>query len=123
MNGNEVVLDTNIILYLLKGNETLADILEGKKTFVSFITELELLGFKDLSIHEESEIKNLLINCSIINLDEQIKSKTIYIRKNYNIKLPDSIIAASALNFNLPLFSADKGFEKIEDLNFLVYEE
>ena len=123
MNGNDLVLDTNIILYLLKGNETLADILEGKKTFVSFITELELLGFKDLSSHEESEIKNLLMNCSIINLNEQIKSKTIYIRKNYNIKLPDSIIAASALNFNLPLFSADKDFEKIEDLNFLIYEE
>jgi len=63
------------------------------------------------------------MNCSIINLNEQIKSNTIYIRKNYNIKLPDSIIAASALNFNLPLFSADKGFEKIEDLNFLFYED
>ena len=113
MNGNELVLDTNIILYLLNGDKTLADILEGKIAFVSFITELELLGFRELSDYQESEIKNLLTDCSIINLDEQIKSKTIYIKKNYNLKLPDSIIAASALNSNLPLFNADRDFEKI----------
>ena len=80
---------------------------------VFFITGLELLGFRELSDYQESEIKNLLADCSIINLDEQMKSKTIYVRKNYNLKLPDSIIAASALNLNLPLFNADKDFEKI----------
>ena len=113
MNGNKLVLDTNIILYLLNGDKTLADILEGKKAFISFITELELLGFRQLSDYQETEIRNLLKDCFVIDLNEQIKSKTIYIRKNYNLKLPDSIIAASALNLNLPLFSADKDFEKI----------
>jgi len=42
MNGNKLLLDTNIILYLLDGDNTLVNILEGKIPYVSFITELEL---------------------------------------------------------------------------------
>jgi len=45
MNGNEVVLDTNIILYLLKGNETLADILEGKKNICFFYYGIRVIRF------------------------------------------------------------------------------
>ena len=46
MNGSRLLLDTNIILYLLDGDETLRDILEGRQVYVSFVTELELYGFK-----------------------------------------------------------------------------
>ena len=41
MNGNNLFLDTNIILYLLNGDQTLADLLDGKKLYISVITELE----------------------------------------------------------------------------------
>ena len=56
MNGNRFLLDTNIILYLLHGDQTLADILEGKQAYVSFITEVELYGFKTLSAEEKDKI-------------------------------------------------------------------
>lgn len=46
MNGNKLLLDTNIILYLLNGDNTLVDILQGKTPYISFITELELFSFK-----------------------------------------------------------------------------
>jgi len=49
MNGSRLLLDTNIILYLLDGDETLRDILEGRQVYVSFVTELELYGFKQLN--------------------------------------------------------------------------
>jgi predicted nucleic acid-binding protein len=54
MNGNSLLLDTNIILYLLNGDETLIPLLEEKNLFVSFITELELLSYKELT-HKDSE--------------------------------------------------------------------
>ena len=41
MNGNKLLLDT-----ILKGDKTLADILEGKQVYMSFITELELYSYK-----------------------------------------------------------------------------
>ena len=43
MNGNKIVLDTNIILYLLDGNRELAIILDEMELFVSVISEIELL--------------------------------------------------------------------------------
>ena len=44
MNGN-VLIDTNVSLYLLQGNENVADLLDGKRIFASFITEVEILGY------------------------------------------------------------------------------
>lgn len=38
------------------------------------------------------------------------------------MKLPDSIIAATSLVYGLPLISADKGFSKIEELDFILIE-
>jgi len=49
MNGNNILLDTNIVLYLLNGEETLIPLLAEKNLFLSFITQLELLGSKYLN--------------------------------------------------------------------------
>lgn len=38
MNGSKLFLDTNIILYLLDGDETLAELLNGKQLYISIIT-------------------------------------------------------------------------------------
>ena len=53
MIGNKIFVDTNIILYLLNGDETIADLLDGKQIYISFITELELLSFKNLNDTEQ----------------------------------------------------------------------
>lgn len=45
MNGNKVFVDTNIILYLLGGDSTIAELLNGKQIYISFITQLELLSY------------------------------------------------------------------------------
>jgi hypothetical protein len=44
MNGNSLLIDTNIALYLFNGDTTLSFVLDGKKIYISFITELELLS-------------------------------------------------------------------------------
>ncbi len=49
MNGKEILVDTNIILYLLDGSDELEKFLQGKDLYVSFITELELLGYKNIT--------------------------------------------------------------------------
>jgi predicted nucleic acid-binding protein len=45
MNGNKVFVDTNIILYLFGGDKTIAELLNGKQIYISFITQLELLSY------------------------------------------------------------------------------
>jgi len=93
MNGNRFLLDTNIILYLLGGDETLVDILEGKQIYVSFVTELELYGFRKLTPEEKQKIDAILASCTVIDINAGIKSKTIEVRQNHRLKLPDSLIA------------------------------
>ena len=59
MNGN-VLIDTNVSLYLLQGNEKVANLLDGKRIFASFITEIEILGYSKITDEEESKIKEFL---------------------------------------------------------------
>ncbi|MEM9339367.1 MAG: type II toxin-antitoxin system VapC family toxin [Bacteroidota bacterium] len=123
MNGTNLLLDTNIILYLLDGDETLVEILDEKHVYVSFITELELYGFKKLTLIEKQKIDKVLSACTVIDVNAGIKNATIEIRKNYKVKLPDGLIAGTALYFDMPLLSADKGFQNIKSLDLINYEK
>ena len=113
MNGNKLLLDTNILLYLLAGDQTLVNILQGKNTYVSFITELELLSFKRLTTSDKKGIEQALSQCTIIDINDGIKKETIQVRRGFGLKLPDGIIAATSQYLDIPLISADKGFNKV----------
>lgn len=123
MNGNNFVLDTNIVLYLLSGNKTIANIIDGSQPFVSFITQLELLGYKGISTREHQLINHFLNECTIVDINSTIKKNTIAIKQKQQIKLPDSIIAATAQFLSIPLLTADKEFKKINNLNIVLYQE
>ena len=60
MNGNSLFVDTNILLYLLSGDATIAELLDEKHIYVSFITELEILGYASLSAVELKVIQEML---------------------------------------------------------------
>lgn len=122
MSGNSLFLDTNIILYLFSGDKTIAELLDGKNVFISFVTELELLGYPDLTAEQIDEVKAFIRDVSLVDINSEIKRIVIEFRKSYKLKLPDAIIAASAYYMNLPLFTADKSFSKISELNILMYE-
>ena len=122
MNGSSLLIDTNIALYLLNGDQTIADLLDGRNVYLSFISELELLGFQGITEDEKAVIKELLSQCIVIDLNYSIKDITVALKQNYNLKLPDAIFAATSLYLNLPLISADKGFERVPDLHFIKYE-
>lgn len=122
MSGKEILVDTNILLYLLDGNDTIGEILQGKTIYLSFITELELLGFKNLTENHETQINHLLNDCSIIVLNDRLKKEYVKIRRASNLKLPDAIIAATAISLGLPLISSDKQFKNVKGLNLIFYE-
>lgn len=123
MNGSNIFIDTNIAIYLLDGNDELAGILEGNKLYVSFISQLELLGFQGLSESAETLIEDLIDSCILIDINNKIKRLVIELRRKYRIKLPDAIVAASAIYLDIPLLSADTGFQKIEELHLILFEK
>lgn len=123
MSGNSLFIDTNILLYLISGDETVAELLNGKHIAISFVTELELLGYKDLSESDLRIIQELLKEATVIDINSEVKRLVISLRRNYKIKLPDALVVASALYLNLPLVTADKQLSQISELTLLLYKK
>lgn len=122
MSGNRLFIDTNILLYFLKGDQEVIEMVSDKDLVISFITELELLSFPKISLDSEETIKGLLKNCLIVDISPEIKDITIEFRRKSKLKLPDSIVAATAFYLKLPLLTADKQFRIIEELEIIMYE-
>jgi len=117
----DFIADTNFLIYVHEGQDMVAPFM--KYNFgASFISEVELLGYKGLSLSEEKKLKLLLSDCFLFSWNEKIKDTTILLRKNYNIKLPDAIVAATSIVYDLPLVTADKGFSKIDELDVILIE-
>jgi|SRR3972149_1385300 len=121
MNGSNLVADTNIILYLFNGDERISEILSGKQLYISFITELEILSYRGISKSGLIKAEQFLSQCKIIDINAGIKKKSVEIRKTFSLKLPDSIVAATAMYLELPLISADSDFKRIKELELIHY--
>ncbi|MFN2395881.1 MAG: type II toxin-antitoxin system VapC family toxin [Bacteroidales bacterium] len=123
MNGNSLLLDTNIVLYLLKGEETLVPLLENKQLYISFITELELLSFKGLNELQIKGVRSFIDECFVVDISQGIKDLTIKLRKDFSLKLPDAIILATSVYMNIPLVSADNDFKKVKTADIIFYQK
>ena len=121
MSGNRTVLDTNIILYLLAGDETVSRFLQGKECYLSIITELELIGYPEITVKELKLIKDFLGNCTIVDLNDGIKTIYSSLRRDYKLKLGDATAAATAIYLDLPFMSADKVFTRVTELQLTSY--
>lgn len=86
-----------------------------KNLALSIISAMELLS--GMTETESQSTRAFINDCTEITLSNDIKGKTIEIRKKYRTKLPDAIIAASAIVNGSPLITADKGFKQIEELD------
>jgi predicted nucleic acid-binding protein len=120
MNGIRVLCDTNALIHLLGGKTEIVDFLTGKQIFISVITELELYGKQNLSLAEISIIDMLTESCFVIDLPQPVKQIVKKLKQKYKIKLPDAIIAATAIYLDIPLVTFDTDFNKIEDLKLVL---
>jgi len=118
MNGTEWLLDTNVVIGLLKQQAAAIALIEThqfdlSKAAVSQITRMELLGFPNLAPEEEAAILDLLSNCRVMLIDEAVERQAIRLRRTSHCKLPDAIVAATALVHRLTLLTLDQRLEKL----------
>jgi predicted nucleic acid-binding protein len=118
MNGIDLIADTNALIYLLAGRKE-AEVLNGYSIGISVITELELLSKQGMKAEELEIIKNLINNCYVIGIENTTKEVFRSLRQRHQLKLPDAVIAATALDTGIPLVTADKRFSIIEELNLV----
>ena len=118
-------LDTNAILYYLKDDPdtvfSLRNIFsQNVPLYVSAITELELFAFSKLSAAEEKLIEELLTTVAVISLDSHIARLAAFIRRQYRLKVADSVIAATAMFTGSTLLTRNiRDFRKIPNLSLL----
>lgn len=124
--GLTYLWDTNIVIYFLQSHlnkeaETFIDsILAVSDPSISVISEMELRCWKHASVSEMDILNHFIRNATVIELEKEIKDKAIELRKLYAIKLPDAIIAATALIYNLKLISRNiRDFKKIEKVELI----
>lgn len=119
------LIDTNVLIDYLGGNTSSVFVLNVEQALsagsvVSVITTMELLGWRGHSEKSRSDAENLLCGMGEIGLSRQVVNEVIKLRSLLAIKLPDAIIAASALVEKLPVLTANTGdFKSIPGLSLL----
>jgi toxin FitB len=115
-------LDTNAIIYYVQDDAHAVATLEtiymrGVPVYVSVMTEAELFAFAHISSEESGRIEQFLKTVSIIPMDSQIARLTATVRKTYQLKIADSVIAATALFTGTRLVTRNtQDFEKVSQL-------
>jgi predicted nucleic acid-binding protein len=117
--GKGYLIDSNVIidfsgnLIPKKGSALLSKCFD-EEPVISIITKIELLGYQSVT----QEVKDLVSASLIIGLTDEIVNQTIQIRKQHKIKLPDAVIAATAITLDLTLLSRNTSdFSKIKGLD------
>ena len=117
------LLDTNAIIYYVKDENEVVSIIEDIYTknvpvYVSAMTEAELFSFHEMSDEETERIEKFLQSVSIIPMDSQVARLTGSIRKKYQLKIADSVIAATALFTGTRLLTRNvNDFKRVSELN------
>lgn len=113
-----VLIDSNILIYSYSDEYSyLRKLFFDATAAVSEITRVEVMGFPRLSKDEEKYFVEIFSFAKIIVPDREIFDKAIQVRKKYNLKLGDSIIAATALTYELQVLTRNiKDFERVESL-------
>jgi len=120
MNGINFLIDTDILVYIIQGNPNVKYFAQEDTLVISCVSEMEMLGKFQISDTEKKIVTQMLSYCNIIEINHKIKQLAIEIRQKYRIKLPDALVAATAMQQSLTLVTADKEFSKISELDLLL---
>lgn len=98
------LIDTNIIIYYLEGEQAAVSFLSAHrgKLAISQITWVETLSYL-FSADEEQVVRAFLQEFRLIEFSSPMMELSVEIRRMKKMKLPDALIAASAIHHDLIL--------------------
>lgn len=120
--GTQYLIDSNAVIEFLGGalpasaSQGLQQIVELQAHHLSVINQIELLGF-NAPVEEMKTLEAFIASALLHPLSDAVVQQTIDLRKNHKIKLPDAVIAATALVHQLTLITRNTAdFQKVEGL-------
>jgi predicted nucleic acid-binding protein len=123
-----MLIDTDILIWVFRGNQKAARVLEAtERRHISAVTYMELIqGARDRE--ELRKIKMFLsdYDFDVLPLSENIGHRaSIYVEEyglGMSVRLADALIAATAVEHNLTLFTGNrKHYRPIRELDLKVF--
>jgi len=122
--GQGYFLDSNVIIGYLAGKipssgmEIISEIVSNRPN-ISVISQIEVLRFNNTP-ENEAVLEEFINMSKVYPLNSNVVERTIKLCKQTKIKLPDAIIAATALIEDFTLVTRNiNDFNKIPDLTLL----
>lgn len=112
------LLDTNVVIGLLKGHPAAVALADGAglvpgRYGVSQITRMELLGYPGLTDAEDEAVRRWLALCLVLPIDDDTEERAIVLRRRGLLRLPDAIVAATALAAGVQLLTLDNRLRRV----------
>ena len=119
-----MVCDTNILIYAAEpGDVVCSPFVESPDAVIASVTRIELLGFPgfgQLAPERQARLREIVATTVEAPLDDGIIRRAILLRQQQKMSLGDSIIAATALEFDVPLVTRNTGdFKHIAGLQLI----
>ena len=118
-----MIVDSNVLIYSNQlGYERVLAYLDANKSDlqVSLITKAEVLGYHKITSADEIDFITFFASVPILPVDETVIAEAIRLRQQRRRSLGDSIIAATALLYNLPVLTNNVGdFTDIDGLQVI----
>jgi predicted nucleic acid-binding protein len=111
MRDDIVLLDSSAIIKHLNNEVDINAVIgqfSSPKRFVSVVTFIESLAHPEMTWEQEQRTRAFLEQYIIIEITPEIREEAIHIRRSRLLKLPDALIAATAVQLGGVLLSSDK---------------
>ena len=118
-----MLVDTDVLIWYLKGNENAYQVIENSSNFfISVVTYMELVQ----GMRNKKELNNLrkalhIWNAKILYISEEISAKAMfYVEQHFlshSMQLADALIGATAIAYGNPVLTGnDKHYKVLKDL-------
>ena len=115
-------MDSNVVIDYF-GNKLppkATSLIDNLPAVISVITRLEILGWYNATSEQLNKLQNFVEQSVVHSLSEVVIQQTISLRQQHHIRLPDAIVAATALTENKTLITRNvNDFKNIPGLNLL----
>ncbi len=117
MSGERYLLDTNAVVALLRGDQALQQRLQNAEWVgISILSQIEFLAFPNITKQDRQTSQRFSERVDVVGLDRAepaLIDRIVDLRQQYRVKLPDAIIAATAVERSATLITDEGQLRKL----------
>jgi predicted nucleic acid-binding protein len=111
-----VLFDSNVFIYAANGTIDISRF-NGLEVCYASISVIEALGFHEITAVEQRALQRIFDAYQRVELSTPIIREAVALRQSRKMSLGDAIVAATALDYDLELWTANiDDFKHIENL-------